>query len=111
VIKTLNHLQLYEESLKYIATYLVSNPTSSILSLEVDILSYLKKFDDALEIGKINCSLNPDVADNWLSMADVYLKKKQYDSCLKALNNIYILKEFSLNEFNKFKNEEIGFKE
>ena len=51
VIKTLNHLTLYEESLKYIATYLVSNPTSNILSLEVNILNNLKKHDEALDIG------------------------------------------------------------
>jgi tetratricopeptide (TPR) repeat protein len=111
VIKTLNYLLFYEESLKYIATYLVSNPTSSILSLEVNILCNLKKFDEALEIGKINCSLNPENCENWLSLSEVYLRKKQYENCLKALNNIYVLKEFSLTEFNKVKGNEISFKE
>lgn len=111
VIKTLNYLTLYEESLKYIATYLVSNPTSNILSLEVNILYTLKKYDEALEIGKINCSLNPENPENWLTLSEVYLRKKQYENCLKALNNIHILKEFSLTEFNKLKGEEIVFKE
>ena len=111
VIRTLNYLSLYHESLKYIATYLITNPTSSILSLEVNILSILKKYDEALEIGKMNCSFNPDDPDSWLTLSEVYLRKNQFENCLKALNNIYILKDFSLEEFNKRVGDEISFKE
>lgn len=111
VIKTLNYLGLYQESLKYIATYLVTNPTSNILALEVNILSILKKHDEALEIGKINCSLNPENPENWLTLSEVYLRKSQYENCMKGLNNIYILKDFSLDDFNKLKGDIIIFKE
>ena len=59
----------------------------------------------------MNCSFNPDDPDSWLTLSEVYLRKNQFENCLKALNNIYILKDFSLEEFNKRVGDEISFKE
>lgn len=105
VIEPLNYLQLYDDALNYLASVLLYNPnTSSLLNLEVDLLVNLEKYDDALEISKFISSLNPDIADNWLSLSLVYLKKKLFDKCLRALNNIYFLKEFDLKELEVNRN-------
>jgi hypothetical protein len=82
------------------------------LHIEVELLTLLKKYEDALEIGKFISSLTPEMAENWLSLSCVYLKKKQYEYSLKALNNIYFLKDLSVDENFKVKSiEGISFKD
>jgi tetratricopeptide (TPR) repeat protein len=103
---------LYEDALSYLANILVHNSTLSLLHIEVDLLTKLKKLEDAIEIGKFVSSLNPEVADNWISLANVYLSRKQFESCLKALNNIYCLSEYNASEINQIRQlEGIHFKE
>lgn len=112
VIKPLKFLNLYEDALSYIASVLMFNSSSNLLYLEVDLLTLLKKYEDAMEIGKFISSLSPESPENWLCLSNVYLKKKQYENCLRALNNIYFLKEYSLNDIVNMKNAEgAGFKD
>jgi tetratricopeptide (TPR) repeat protein len=112
VIKPLKFLQLYEEGLNYLASVLVYNSNSTLLNLEVELLSDLRMFEDAMEIAKFITSLNPECPENWLSLSIVYLKKKHYESCLRALNNIYFLKDFTNIEIYKSKSSEsISYKE
>ncbi len=82
------------------------------MHIEVELLTLLKKYEDALEIGKFISSITPEMAENWLSLSSVYLKKKQYEYSLKAINNIYFLKDFSSDEILKEKSfEGISFKD
>lgn len=112
VIQPLQTLQLYEDALNYLASVLLFNPnTSSLLNVEVDILTSLNKLDEALEISKFISSINPEVAENWISLATVYLKKKQYENCLRCLNNVYALKEFNPKELDSCKVTNFTFKE
>lgn len=113
VIKPLKFLGLYEDGLNYLASILICNSSPSLLNLEVELLTYLKKYEDALEIGKFISSLNPESPENWLSLSEVYLKKKQYENCLRALNNVYFLREIPNNaEMQKNKTVEgVTFKE
>ena len=105
-IKPLIFLGLYEDALGYLANMLINSSNPILLSLEVDILTHLKKYEDSLKIAKFVTSINPENAENWLSLADLYLKQKKYENCLRALNNIYFLKEFSLFDLNKMKSSE-----
>lgn len=93
VIQPLNKLELYEDALNYLASVLLYNPNNfSLLNMEIDLLIKLNKLEDALEIGKYISSLNPESAENWISLGKVYLKMKVYDKVFRSLNNIYFLK-------------------
>ena len=112
VIKSLKNLQLYDDAINYLASMLSNNLSPILLNLEVDILLNLKKLDDAYEIAKFVSSLNPDKPENWILLSEVYLKKKNYKSCFKALNNIYYLRDINLNTNKTSKiPSEIVFKE
>lgn len=105
-IKPLKYLNLYEEALSFLANMLTNSTNPVLLSLEIDLLTYLKKYEDSLEVAKFVTSVTPENPDSWLSLAELYLELKKYDSCLRALNNVYFLKEFSGIEMNKFKSSE-----
>ena len=105
-IEPLKFLNLYEDALAYLANMLINQQNITLLSLEIDILIKLKKYEDALNIAKFVTSLNPGCSENWLSLADLYLKLKKYDNCLRALNNVYFLREFSTSDLNKIKSSE-----
>lgn len=105
-IEPLKILGLHEEALSYLANLLVNSSNPVLLSLEIDILTYLKQYEDSLKIAKFVTSVNPEHAENWLALAELYLRLKKYENCLRALNNIYFLKEFSLFDLNKIKSTE-----
>ena len=97
VIKPLNILELYEDALNYLGSVLLYNPSAAyLLSYEVNLLVNLNKLDDAHDIAKFITSIHPEKANNWLCLANVYLKRKYYDKCFRALNNVYFLKDFSV---------------
>ena len=62
-----------------------------ILWLEIEVLTKLKQYDDALKIGKYVTSIVPRNIEAWFSLAELYLKIKQYENFLKALNNIFVM--------------------
>ena len=97
-IEPLKFLNLFEDALAYLANMLINQQNITLLSLEIDILIKLKKFEDALQIAKFVTSINPGCSENWLSLADLYLKLKKYDNCLRALN--------SSSDLNKIKSRE-----
>jgi len=66
VVKPLKFLQLYEDALSYTASVLYYNSSSNYLFIEVELLTLLNKYDDALEIGKYISSLSPEKPENWL---------------------------------------------
>ena len=105
-IEPLKILNLFEDALAYLANMLSNQNNINVLSLEIEILIQLKKYEDALQIGKYVTSLNPSNSENWINLAELYLKLKKYNNCLHALNNVYFLREFSQNDFNKMKNSE-----
>jgi hypothetical protein len=114
MIEPFKFLELYEDGITYLASILCSTTkiNSNLLCLQADLLCCHNKLEDALEIAKFVSSLNPEVPDNWLCLSNVYLKKKLYENCLRALNNIYFLKDINANEvFNLKNNEGISFKE
>ena len=86
-----------------------NKPYNKLLWLEIDILTKLKEYDDALKIAKYVTSLTPRNIEAWLALAELYLKIKQYENFLKALNNIFIMENSNVNnngerEDNKFFN-------
>lgn len=112
VIKALKYLQLYDDALNYVASMLNNNLSPILLNLEVDLLLTMKKIDDAYEIAKFVSSLNPEKPETWITLSEVYLKKKNYESCIKALNNIYYLRDAHLGQIKPNKTpSEILFKE
>lgn len=105
VIKPLDLLGLYEDALNYLASVLLYNPSASnLLSLEVNLLVSLGKLDDGLQIAKYISSLHPEKAENWICVGLVYLKKKEFEKCLRALNNIYFLKDYNVKEITSSNN-------
>jgi hypothetical protein len=114
MIKPFKILELYEDGITYLASILTNNTkiNSNLLCLQADLLCCHNKFEDAMEIAKFVSSLGPETPENWLCLSNIYLKKKLYENCLRALNNIYFLKEINNNELLNLKNSEgIGFKE
>ena len=86
-----------------------NKPYNKLLWLEIDILTKLKEYDDALKIAKYVTSLTPRNIEAWLALAELYLKIKQYENFLKVLNNIFIMENSNVNnngerEDNKFFN-------
>jgi tetratricopeptide (TPR) repeat protein len=100
MLKPFKFLELYEDGITYLASILsnTNKINSNLLCLQADLLCCHNKFDDAMEIAKFVSSLNPEVAENWICLANVYLKKKLYENCLRALNNIYFLKDTNTHE-------------
>ena len=74
-----------------------NKPYNKLLWLEIDILTKLKEYDDALKIAKYVTSLTPRNIEAWLALAELYLKIKQYENFLKALNNIFIMENSNVN--------------
>ena len=105
-------LELYEDALNYVASMLINDVNPTLLNLEVGLLVNLKKIEDAYEIAKFLSSMNPDNPKVWISLSEVYLKRKNYDNCLRALNNIYYLRDSQGYFIKPNKNQvEILFKE
>jgi len=91
---------------------LTNNLNPTLLNLEIDLLLNLKKIEDAYEVSKFVSSMNPDKPEVWISLSEVYLKRKNYESCLKALNNIYYLRDTHIFSIKTNKSpSEILFKE
>lgn len=101
VIKPLKFLKCYEDALQFIATLLCSTSSPVLICYEIDLLTILKKFPDSLQLAKFVTSINPECPNTWLALADLYLHQKKYEQCLKALNNLYFLKEFTSDEIKK----------
>ena len=93
-LKPLYYINGYKDGLKFIATLLTCNTNHSLICEEIEFLIVLNKYEDALKLGKYLTVLNPGFNEAWISLAQVYLKLKKYDKCLKALNNLNYLKTF-----------------
>ena len=101
VLKPLKFLQCYEDALQFIATLLCSTSSPILICYEIDLLTILKKYTDSIQLAKFVTSINPECPNTWLVLADLYLHQKKYEQCLKALNNLYFLKEFTTDEIKK----------
>ena len=114
-IEPLKILNLYNDTMTYLAKLCTmdeeendsmnkNNTTNKqyykILWLEIDILTKLKQYDDALKIGKYVVSIAPRNIEAWLSLSELYLKMKQYENFLKALNNIFIMENSNNNYYS-----------
>ena len=93
-LKPLFYLDGYKDGLKFIAKLLTCNTNHSLICEEINFLIFLIKFEEALKLGKYLTTINPGFNKAWLKLAEVYLKLKKYDKCLKALNNLNYLKNF-----------------
>ena len=93
-LKPLYYINGYKDGLKFIATLLTCNTNHSLICLEIEFLTILNKYEDALKLGKYLTTLNPGFNNAWISLAQVYLKLKLYDKCMKVLNNLDYLKIF-----------------
>ena len=80
-------------------------PYNKLLWLEIEILTKLKQYDDALKIAKYVTSIVPRNIEAWLALAELYLKMKQNENFLKALNNIFIMEHSNNNYFSSILNE------
>ena len=93
-LKPLYYINGYKDGLKFIATLLTCNTNHSLICEEIEFLTILNKYEDALKLGKYLTTLNPGFNNAWISLAQVYLKLKIYDKCMKVLNNLDYLKIF-----------------
>ena len=93
-LKPLYYINGYKVGLKFISTLLTCNTNHSLICEEIEFLTILNKCEDALKLGKYLTTLNPGFNEAWISLAQVYLKLKVYDKCLKVLNNLDYLKIF-----------------
>ena len=93
-LKPLYYINGYKDGLKFIATLLTCNTNHSLICEEIEFLTILNKYEDALKLGKYLTTLNPGFNNAWISLAQVYLKLKIYDKCMKELNNLDYLKIF-----------------
>ena len=119
-IEPLKILNLYNESMTYLSKLCIipenenpnindymnnslyknkinDKPYNKLLWLEIDILTKLKEYDDALKIAKYVTSLIPRNIEAWFALAELYFKMKQYENFLKALNNIFIMEHSNKN--------------
>ena len=85
-LKPLYYINGYKDGLKFIATLLTCNTNYSLICEEIEFLTILNKYEDALKLGKYLTNTNPGFNDAWIKLAEVYIKLKQYEKCLKALN-------------------------
>ena len=120
-IKPLKILNLFNDTMTYLSklcilpnneetnNYIYNNTSKSkfnnkhlniILSLEIEILTKLKHFDDALKIAKYVTSVTPRNIEAWLYLSELYLKMKQNENFLKALNNIFVMENSNNNFFS-----------
>lgn len=67
------------------------NATSKYIYIEIELLTHLKRYSEALEIGKYITSIMYDSPECWIAIAKLYLHKKQYENCLRVLNNVYYI--------------------
>jgi len=72
--------------------------------LQIDLLIKLENYQDAIEIAKFITGNNPEVADYWISLAYIYLRKKDYQNCLIVLNNVYLLQDYTNKRNNNIYN-------
>ena len=76
----------------YMCNYNInSKQNPKLLWLEIEILTKLKQYDDALKIAKYVTSMTPKNIEAWLALAELYLKMNQHENFLRALNNIFII--------------------
>ncbi len=68
--------------------------------MQIDLLIKLENYQDAIDIAKFITGINPECADYWISLANIYLRKKDYTNCLMVLNNIYLLQDYTNKETN-----------
>ena len=123
-IEPLKILNLYNDTMTYLAKLCTmdeeendsmnkNNTTNKqyykILWLEIDILTKLKQYDDALKIGKYVVSIAPRNIEAWLSLSELYLKMKQYENFLKALNNFFIMEQSNKEYFLNNEKDENNF--
>ena len=107
-IEPLKILNLYNDTMTYLSKLCLTTNESninnkqcnSLLWLEIDILTKVKQYEDALKIGKYITSITPRNIEAWLSLAELYLKMKQYENFLKALNNIFIMENSNNNYYS-----------
>ena len=107
-IEPLKILNLYNDTMTYLSKLcLTSNENNinnkqcnALLWMEIDILTKIKQYEDALKIGKYITSITPRNIEAWLSLAELYLKMKQYENFLKAMNNIFIMENSNNNYYS-----------
>ena len=104
VLKPLKFLKCYGDALQFIANLLLNTSSPMLICHEIELLTILNKFAPALELAKYVTSINPECAETWLSLANLYLNQKKYENCLKALNNIYYLNDILEKDLNAKKN-------
>ena len=93
-LKPLYYINGYKDGLQFISTLLTSNTNPLLLCFEIEFLTILEKYEHAMKLGKYLTVLNPGFNEAWIKMAELYLKLKKYNKCLKALNNLNYLKIF-----------------
>ena len=93
-LKPLKYINGYNDGLQFISTLLTSNTNPLLICFELEFLTVLEKYEHAMKLGKYLTTLNPGLNDAWIKMAELYLKLKQYNKSLKALNNLNYLKIF-----------------
>ena len=106
-LKPLYYIDGYKDGLKFIAKLLTCNTNHSLICEEIEFLLILNKYEDALKLGKYLTTINPGFNEAWIKLAEVYLKIKSYDKCMKALNNLNYIKTFleidNINYDNPYK--------
>ncbi len=106
-LKPLNYIDGYKDGIKFIAKLLTCNTNHSLICEEIKFLIILNKYEEALKLGKYLTTINPGFNEAWIKLAEVYLKLKFHDKCMKALNNLNYLKNFfdidNINYDNPYK--------
>ena len=106
-LKPLSYIDGYKDGLKFISKLLTCNTNHSLICEEIKFLIILNKYEEALKLGKYLTTINPGFNEAWIKLAEVYLKLKLYDKCMKALNNLNYLKTFfdidNINYDNPYK--------
>jgi hypothetical protein len=93
-LKPLYYINGYSDGLQFISTLLTSNTNPLLICFEIEFLTILEKYEHAIKVGKYLTTMNPGFNEAWIKLAQLYLKLKQYNKCLKALNNLNYLKVF-----------------
>ena len=93
-LKPLYYINGYSDGLQFISTLLSSNTNHLLICSEIEFLTILEKYEHAMKLGKYLTTLNPGFNEAWIKLAELYLKLKKYNKCLKALNNLNYLKSF-----------------
>ena len=106
-LKPLYYIDGYKDGLKFIAKLLTCNTNHFLICEEIKFLIILNKYEEALKLGKYLTTINPGFNEAWIKLAEVYLKLKCHDKCMKALNNLNYLKNFfdidNINYDNPYK--------